>query len=1135
MNKARLFLFCLLAGVLSGALVLPASGSGMTPEQEAAVWWLQGRDRPAVRLCRMVELQDRLPVSWKNREIARYVAPMRDRRPFVQVLMQLLPVEDVRRLTGTWSPETVRINGAEPFYLPVTHTGELQFAALGSRLKAPVTVSFRVHSSGRNRVRILAFAGTPHHWCINGRSAVRPEVDLSGWVELDLGPGEQTISATWDFVPRSPALHMVGSPKVTGLSGNFSVLPCRVPEAEPETEPQARRKAANWGRFPENTPEADVQCSLSAGRTGGIGELNLIAALDPHFRARLALMRRENPEPWLPAVTGQNGSWMADENRWIMARHWKDAAVVERPRRLLEESLRARPSGIAARLELLLLDSAAGMRFSAYTQGRAFWEKNREVPAVLRTLIRLGGALQLDTLALRAELAKLLPQDVGEQLILAEMLDARGRREDAQKELEGGWLRLRDIAFLHAWARLVSAKADWFDDRLDERLGKWIRADAVAEENVREKVGAFPAWVRDNLGAPVEFPEVSARTDSDAADVELLDLDQVLVLQADGTSRYARRMVQLVRNPERNRTLTPFTVRYSPHSQVVRILRTRVYQTDGTVLDPAADVTDHDYFESFARMYFDVRQLRVTFPPAAPGDIRELLYTLEDLPSSSSDLGPAALGHVLALQEPWPVARSRILVESPSVRFSHVFSRGFPLDVRTKAMAGGGRSVVVTGEGLPAWNPEPGSPGWGETLLTMSVGTMGSWEDLGAAYHRFVERHYAPRRDLKLLAASITRGARSDTERIQLIHAWVLNQFRYVSLMFGNHGYMPYSVDEILERKFGDCKDMTLILVHLLRSVGIEAHPAIVRTRPHGDYPMTVPSLALFDHAIVYLPASDTWIDGTVKGILHPVVPHWLQGQPALLIRPRHRPSSPERVKGPGDPGAPKGVPAGELVRIPVAASGENVESHRVDIRVDAKGKAEMGMVVTVKGQTEARWRFHLLESHPKEGLQSRLRRLWPQARLKTWAVEELESFRSPLKVEGTVEVPDFLGSRDRTVDFGGLDDELLRRFPTRVNRETDYVLDHPLEIERVVTLTRAGNWCVEKKPADTEIRGEFFMFSQKLEAAFGTLKMERRIRLPRVRIPRERYADFVQQVSSALLVIHSPIAWQPCRPPEVK
>jgi hypothetical protein len=76
---------------------------------------------------------------------------------------------------------------------------------------------------------------------------------------------------------------------------------------------------------------------------------------------------------------------------------------------------------------------------------------------------------------------------------------------------------------------------------------------------------------------------------------------------------------------------------------------------------------------------------------------------------------------------------------------------------------------------------------------------------------------------------------------------------------------VPASPSAVFARRFGDCKDKTLLYVMILRALGIEAYPELVNTRRRRAIESWHPA-AVFDHAIaeVILPGQGTfWLDPT--------------------------------------------------------------------------------------------------------------------------------------------------------------------------------------------------------------------------------------------------------------------------------
>src|SRR4029077_21237218 len=98
--------------------------------------------------------------------------------------------------------------------------------------------------------------------------------------------------------------------------------------------------------------------------------------------------------------------------------------------------------------------------------------------------------------------------------------------------------------------------------------------------------------------------------------------------------------------------------------------------------------------------------------------------------------------------------------------------------------------------------------------------------------------------------------------------------------------YKPYKVTQVLARRFGDCKDKASLMPALLREVGVPAELVLVRTRHGGRLDPQPASLAVFDHAIVYVPKLQRYLDGTAEFAGAGELPTEDQGVMVLRVGP---------------------------------------------------------------------------------------------------------------------------------------------------------------------------------------------------------------------------------------------------------
>ena len=95
---------------------------------------------------------------------------------------------------------------------------------------------------------------------------------------------------------------------------------------------------------------------------------------------------------------------------------------------------------------------------------------------------------------------------------------------------------------------------------------------------------------------------------------------------------------------------------------------------------------------------------------------------------------------------------------------------------------------------------------------------------------------------------------------------WVQREIRYFGVELGVNSHLPTHPNLTYERRFGDCKDKSLLLVTLLRELGIEARPALVSMERLRGASRLLPGPQAFDHAIVRarIDGRVYWLDPTL-------------------------------------------------------------------------------------------------------------------------------------------------------------------------------------------------------------------------------------------------------------------------------
>lgn len=183
---------------------------------------------------------------------------------------------------------------------------------------------------------------------------------------------------------------------------------------------------------------------------------------------------------------------------------------------------------------------------------------------------------------------------------------------------------------------------------------------------------------------------------------------------------------------------------------------------------------------------------------------------------------------------------------------------------------------VFTVRDLPAYKAEYHRMGRAYTDPHIVI-QIKSFEAKGTAYKGFdnVDDVYnwnnrlygmaANERDaLKTQVTKLTQGITNDLDKVKSIYYWVQDNIRYIAYEDGYSGYIPASAQDVLAKKYGDCKGMANLLTEMLQIAGYDARFSWIGTR-QLPYSQNLPALCVNNHAIstLYLGGKYYFLDGT--------------------------------------------------------------------------------------------------------------------------------------------------------------------------------------------------------------------------------------------------------------------------------
>jgi transglutaminase-like putative cysteine protease len=178
---------------------------------------------------------------------------------------------------------------------------------------------------------------------------------------------------------------------------------------------------------------------------------------------------------------------------------------------------------------------------------------------------------------------------------------------------------------------------------------------------------------------------------------------------------------------------------------------------------------------------------------------------------------------------------------------------------------GAQREYVWQGRDIAARVVESNTPDWFDPYPAVQWSEFKDWQ----AVARWAVPYYRlPAKLSPALQAEVDRIAKahaSPQERLLATLQFAQREIRYLGVEIGPGSHAPSQPQQVLERRFGDCKDKSLLTMTMLQALGIEARAALVNTSLRRGIRELQPTPFAFNHVLVRasIAGRTYWIDPT--------------------------------------------------------------------------------------------------------------------------------------------------------------------------------------------------------------------------------------------------------------------------------
>ncbi len=625
-----------------------------------------------------------------------------------------------------------------------------------------------------------------------------------------------------------------------------------------------------------------------------------------------------------------------------------------------------------------------------------------------------------------------------------------------------------------------------------------IVASPVAAQVAEVKNGPVPDWVVRSDLLPVP---------DDATGLVFLRRQDILVhLNNDGQFQYTGSRIKILH--QNGLQIGNVAIRWNPAAGAPLVHAVKIYRQG-----EAIDVLKKASFEILRRedqletgMLTGLLTAILHVPDLRVGDEIEVEFTTS---TRDPNLGQNDAGVMLIGPTP-PQGRVRIGLSWSQNQPPHI---KMSPDMTTSARKGD-HSVEFLFDNPKPLMPPKDAPARYQWQRTVEYSDFADWAAVSRHFWPLYVKasEIAERSPLKAEARRIMAANVTPLDRAKAALKLVQQDVRYIFVGLNGGNLKPAPADETWQRRFGDCKAKTVLLLALLSEMGIEGEAVLASNTGADDgLDERLPNPGLFDHVLVRARIGDAtyYLDGTLPPVappsVEPVVPYkWL-----LPLSARG-----EALQGLG------WVPAKQP---------DEITLYEIDARAGFAQPAKITSTTITRGIDGLR-NYALYSGLVPSELEGIFRQqmtgdLWQSVDNVQWRYDE-KARASVLKITGSGTIDwqdDGDGAKSYALPGGGFSPPERRARPADQDKDAPYS-NKPEFNCRVTTIrlpaeTRSRQWSF-KKGYDTRLFGRNYY--RAIELREGAIRMVRGSRVEKQEID----AASAQQDNAGIARFDNSMAW---------
>ncbi len=286
-------------------------------------------------------------------------------------------------------------------------------------------------------------------------------------------------------------------------------------------------------------------------------------------------------------------------------------------------------------------------------------------------------------------------------------------------------------------------------------------------------------------------------------------------------------LIKFLTEPAVSYFATMPVLEYYSYRSEGKVLFARVIKPDGRIADVSADMIadiENPMYRDLNVKDSNMRLKQITFRNLQVGDAVEFAVEERCVRPVTRDF---ELKEGKYLQEDEPVIHVRVEINGPgNMPLKHVLKCAEGLDIKYSSERKGGRtSYVWEASDIPAFVNEPGWNTRQHFAARLLASTISSWREVSRTGYRITEPAMDDNAALRSAVSEITRGLKTDEEKIAAIQLFLRKNIKYKGLT-SLSSYRSKPATQTLADRFGVCRDVAVLMCSMLKAAGIRSWPA---------------------------------------------------------------------------------------------------------------------------------------------------------------------------------------------------------------------------------------------------------------------------------------------------------------------